>query len=446
MENQKVLILDCGSAHAQILARRIRNLNVYSEVRPYKTDLEKIKDIDYQAFVFIGSPDGPADRYQDIKKTLGIYQTFGKPILLVDIDSDIAVENKAEKIYSLKNKIEYIQSEAEKQALKEFLYDIAQLKGDWKIADFIENQIDQIRAEVGDKKLVLGLSGGVDSTVAAVLVHKAVGAQLTCILVDHGLMRKNEADDVEKLFREKYDMQFVHVKAEERFLNRLADVTDPEKKRKIIGEEFIRVFEEESNKIEDAEYLVQGTIYPDIIESDASLGKMVKSHHNVGGLPEDINFKGIVEPLKDLFKDEVRKVGIELGLPENMVNRQPFPGPGLGVRIIGAIAKAKADILREADAIMREEIEKAGLDKEINQYFAVLTGIQSVGVRNENRTYDYTIALRAVKTVDFMTATYYPIPYEILDIITKRITQEVEGVNRIVYDITGKPPATIEWE
>lgn len=234
-------------------------------------------------------------------------------------------------------------------------------------------------------------------------------------------------------------MQFVHVKAEERFLNRLADVTDPEKKRKIIGEEFIRVFEEESNKIEDAEYLVQGTIYPDIIESDASLGKMVKSHHNVGGLPEDINFKGIVEPLKDLFKDEVRKVGIELGLPENMVNRQPFPGPGLGVRIIGAITKAKADILREADAIMREEIEKAGLDKEINQYFAVLTGIQSVGVRNENRTYDYTIALRAVKTVDFMTATYYPIPYEILDIITKRITQEVEGVNRIVYDITGKP-------
>ena len=299
---------------------------------------------------------------------------------------------------------------------------------------------------MGDKKLVLGLSGGVDSTVAAVLVHKAVGAQLTCILVDHGLMRKNEADDVEKLFREKYDMQFVHVKAEERFLNRLADVTDPEKKRKIIGEEFIRVFEEESNKIEDAEYLVQGTIYPDIIESDASLGKMVKSHHNVGGLPEDINFKGIVEPLKDLFKDEVRKVGIELGLPENMVNRQPFPGPGLGVRIIGAITKAKADILREADAIMREEIEKAGLDKEINQYFAVLTGIQSVGVRNENRTYDYTIALRAVKTVDFMTATYYPIPYEILDIITKRITQEVEGVNRIVYDITGKPPATIEWE
>ncbi len=377
---------------------------------------------------------------------MGIYQTFGKPILLVDIDSDIAVENKAEKIYSLKNKIEYIQSEAEKQALKEFLYDIAQLKGDWKIADFIENQIDQIRAEVGDKKLVLGLSGGVDSTVAAVLVHKAVGAQLTCILVDHGLMRKNEADDVEKLFREKYDMQFVHVKAEERFLNRLADVTDPEKKRQIIGEEFIRVFEEESNKIEDAEYLVQGTIYPDIIESDASLGKMVKSHHNVGGLPEDINFKGIVEPLKDLFKDEVRKVGIELGLPENMVNRQPFPGPGLGVRIIGAITKAKADILREADAIMREEIEKAGLDKEINQYFAVLTGIQSVGVRNENRTYDYTIALRAVKTVDFMTATYYPIPYEILDIITKRITQEVEGVNRIVYDITGKPPATIEWE
>lgn len=445
MKNEKVLIVDCGSAHAQILARRIRDLNVYSEVRPFRTDFEKVKAMNYRAFIFIGSLDRK-DRQAEIKELFETYKSLQKPILLVEIAPEIAQENKEQGIFRLHEKIEFVQSEAEKTALKEFLYEQVELTGDWQVQDFIDAQIRNIQAEVGDKKLILGLSGGVDSAVAAVLVHKAVGSQLTCIFVDHGLMRKNEADFVDRIFREEYDMNFVHVNAEERFLNRLADVSDPEKKRKIIGEEFIRVFEQEARKIKDAEYLVQGTIYPDIIESDAEEGKLVKSHHNVGGLPEDIEFAGIIEPLKDLFKDEVRKVGLELGLPENLVYRQPFPGPGLAVRIIGTITKTKANLLREADAIMREEIANAGLEREIDQYFAVLTGIQSVGVRDENRTYDYTVAIRAVKTVDFMTATYYQIPYEVLDIISKRITSEVEGINRVVYDITGKPPATIEWE
>ena len=302
-----------------------------------------------------------------------------------------------------------------------------------------------VREEVGDGKVLLGLSGGVDSSVAAALLAEAVGNQLTCVFVDHGLMRKNEGDEVEAAFA-KWDLNFVRVDAEERFLTKLAGVSDPEKKRKIIGEEFIRVFEEEAKKLGTVDYLVQGTIYPDVIESGAGDADVIKSHHNVGGLPKNVDFKDIIEPLRMLFKDEVRQLGRELGLPEYLVMRQPFPGPGLAVRILGAITKEKADILRDADAIFREEVAKAGWDSKISQYFAVLTDMRSVGVMGDGRTYDYTVALRGVTTSDFMTADWARIPYEILDKVSVRIVNEVRSINRIVYDITSKPPGTIEWE
>ena len=311
---------------------------------------------------------------------------------------------------------------------------------------FTKTTIENLKEKIKDKKALCALSGGVDSSVAAVLLSKAIGNNLTCIFVDHGLLRKNEVEEVEKIFTEKFDVNFVKVDAKERFLNKLKGVTSPEKKRKIIGEEFIRVFEEEAKKIGKVDYLVQGTIYPDVIESGLGKSSVIKSHHNVGGLPDYVDFKEIVEPLRDLFKDEVRKVGKEVGLPDYLVNRQPFPGPGLAIRIIGDITEEKLDILKEADYIFRDEISKNNLDKSLSQYFAVLTDTRSVGVMGDERTYDYMVALRAVITDDFMTAKFAKIPYEILDKISKRIVNEVEHVNRIVYDITSKPPATIEWE
>ena len=311
---------------------------------------------------------------------------------------------------------------------------------------FAQETIQNIKEKVGDGKVLCALSGGVDSSVAAALVNKAVGKNLTCIFVDHGLLRKKEAEEVEEIFTKDFDVNFIKVDAKERFLSKLAGVTEPEKKRKIIGEEFIRVFEDEAKKIGTVDYLVQGTIYPDVIESGVGNSSTIKSHHNVGGLPDFVDFKEIIEPLRDLFKDEVRKVGLELGLPEFLVYRQPFPGPGLAIRVIGDITEDKLAILKDADFIFREEIAKSGLDRSINQYFAVLTNLKSVGVMGDERTYDYTVALRAVSTIDFMTAEWSKIPFEVLEKVSNRIVNEVEHVNRVVYDITGKPPATIEWE
>ena len=511
IEEEVILILDFYGQYNQLIARRVRECNVYSEIVPYNTSIEKIKKINPKGIIFTG---GPASVYEEgaPKCDSKIFE-LGIPILgicygmqmmtnvlggkvaraekreygVIDVSLDnnselfkdlestnkclmshtdfvdvlpegfkktastenckiSAMENEDKNFYGIQFHTEVNDTENGIKILRNFVYNVCGCTGKWKMSSFAKDSIKKIKEKVQDKKVLCALSGGVDSSVAAVMLSKAVGKNLTCIFVDHGLLRKNEADEVEKLFTTKFDMNFIRVNAQKRFLERLSGVQEPEEKRKIIGQEFIRVFEEEAKKIGKVDFLVQGTIYPDVIESGVGIGAKIKSHHNVGGLPDIIDFEEIIEPLRDLFKDEVRKVGLELGLPEYLVYRQPFPGPGLAIRVIGDITEEKLNILKEADFIFREEIAKAGLDRKINQYFAVLTNVRSVGVMGDYRTYDYTVALRAVETIDFMTAHWAKIPYEILELVSNRIVNEVEHVNRVVYDITGKPPATIEWE
>ena len=430
MKQDMILILDLGSEENPKIAREIRALGVYTEIHPHDITAEELAKLPGVKGIILNGGVNRVVAGVEIDASEAVYNA-GLPILKADHKGGAA----------------FPADDAERETvLKHFVFDTCKAEANWNMENFIADQIELIKRQVGDKKVLLALSGGVDSSVVAALLIRAIGKQLTCVHVNHGLLRKGEPEQVVQVFRDEMDANLIYVDAVDRFLDKLAGVADPEQKRKIIGAEFIRVFEDEARKIGKVDYLVQGTIYPDIIESGLGDSAVIKSHHNVGGLPSVVDFEELIEPLRLLFKDEVRQMGLELGLPEYLVYRQPFPGPGLGVRVIGEVTEDKVAILQDADAIFREEIAKAGLDRDINQYFAVITDVRSVGVMGDFRTYDYTIALRGVTTTDFMTADWARIPYEVLDKVSTRIVNEVKHVNRIVYDITSKPPATIEFE
>lgn len=507
---EMIVVLDFGSQYNQLITRRIREFGVYSELHPHTITAEEIKEMNPKGIIFSGGPNsvyGDGAFHCDEKifelglPIFGIcygmqlmtmhfggkvekakHREYGKAILKLENQSklfadlpeeqtvwmshgDLVVEapqdftvdgtnpscpiaamsNEKRSMYAVQFHPEVLHSVYGNDMLKNFVFGICGCKGDWSMENFIEVEMEKIRQTVGDKKVLCALSGGVDSSVVAVLIHKAIGDQLTCIFVDHGLLRKGEAEGVMKTFADGFHMNVIKVDAQDRFLDKLKGVSDPEQKRKIIGNEFIYVFDDEATKLEGIEFLAQGTLYTDIIESGTATAQTIKSHHNVGGLPEDMQFK-LIEPLNTLFKDEVRALGTELGIPDEVVWRQPFPGPGLGIRVLGEITDDKLEIVRESDHILREEIKKAGLDRDIWQYFTVLPNIRSVGVMGDARTYDHTIGIRAVTSIDGMTSDWARIPWDVLEVISTRIVNEVSHVNRVVYDITSKPPATIEWE